>query len=378
MTRRIIGLVGPGGLNGLMGLGRFLRRITAAPIVIIAVGCAVPTSLSPTAQLIDQATRAVQLAEADEAVRYDPDEFLASKTALTEATTAHSEGEHSSDSAFKERRDQTARMAAYRAWQQAELASTKTRAAKARETITTLKSETARYQTDTQRFKAEEEAAKQERAKEMAESAKNQALARAETEAAAKDRALREKALAELLAARETLEKERALQRSQELETRLKDAMKEIAQVREENRGLIISLSDILFEFGKATLLSGTQSKLAQLAKILSTYADRKIVVEGHTDNVGTDAFNLQLSEARAESVRNALINNGLSSDMISAVGFGKTKPVASNETAAGRQQNRRVEVVVLNPVPAAAAPATTPAPQAPAASPAPQAPPAP
>jgi len=176
-----------------------------------------------------------------------------------------------------------------------------------------------------------------------------------------------------LFAAREPAEKERALQRSQELErakqeleAKLRDALKEIAQVREENRGLIISLSDILFDFGKATLLPRTQSKLAQLAKILSTYADRKIIVEGHTDNVGGDAFNLQLSEARAESVRNALIDNGVAADMISAVGFGKTKPAASNETAAGRQQNRRVEVVVLNPTPAAAEAAPT-APPAPA-----------
>jgi outer membrane protein OmpA-like peptidoglycan-associated protein len=372
MTRRGIEL---GGRGGLWGPGGLLCGITVA----LVAGCAVPTSLSPTAQLIDQATRAVQRAEADEAVRYDPDEFLASKTALTEATTAHSEGEHSSDLAFKQRRDQNARMAAYRAWQQAELASTKARAAKAREMITALKSETARYQSDTQRFQAEEEAAKQERAKEIAEAAKNQAMAKAESEAAAKDRALREKAQAELRTAMETAEKERALQRTQELErakqeleAKLRDAMKEIAQVREEKRGLIISLSDILFDTGKATLLPGTQSKLTQLAKILSTYTDRKIVVEGHTDNVGGDAFNLQLSEARAESVRNALIENGVSPDLISAVGFGKAKPVASNETASGRQQNRRVEVVVLNPTPAAAeetAPAhTPPAPPAPTA----------
>ncbi|MBI3620864.1 MAG: OmpA family protein [Nitrospirae bacterium] len=381
-------------------LRRLARRLTtAAPIVIIAAGCAVPTSLSPTAQLVDQAAHAVQLAESEGAVRYAPDEFLNSKTALMEATTAQSEGSHSSDFSFKERRNQNARIAAYRAWQQAELASTKARAAKARDAIAALKSETSRYQIDTQRFQAEEEAAKQARAKEIAEADRNRAMARADSEAAAKERALREKAEAELFAARETAEKERALQRSQELErarqeleAKLRDAMKEIAQVREENRGLIISLSDILFDFGKATLLPPTQSKLAQLAKILSAYADRKIIVEGHTDNIGGDAFNLQLSEARAESVRNALIDNGISPDMISAVGFGKTKPVASNDTAAGRQQNRRVEVVVLNPTATApsgestpssetkTAPAvpTTPAPPAPAAPPAPQAPRAP
>jgi len=343
---------------------RLVRGITVTAVIGVGVavsGCAVPTSLSPTTQLVDQATHSVRQAEADDAVRYAPDEFLDAKTALAETMTAQSEGEHSIDLSFKQRRQQTVRLTAYRAWYQAELASTKARAAKEREMIDSLQSETSRYEADTQRYLAEAEAAKQLRAKEIAEAGRAQAMAKAEIETAAKERALREKAQAELQTARETAEKERALQRAQELErakqeleTKLRDAMKEIAQVREEKRGLIISLSDILFDSGKATLLPGTQSKLTQLAKILSTYADRKIVVEGHTDNVGGDAFNLQLSEARAESVRNALIQNGVSSEMISAVGFGKTKPVASNETATGRQQNRRVEIVVLNPAPAA------------------------
>jgi len=348
---------------------RFVCGITAAALIGTGVGCAVPTTLSPTAQLLDQATRSVQRAGADDAVRYAPDEFLDAKTALAEAMTAQAEGEHSIDFSFIQRRQQTVRLTAYRAWYQAELAGTKARAAKEEEMIASLNSEIARYEVDTQRYQAEEEAAKQQRAKEIAEAAKAQAMAKAESETAAKERALLEKAQAELQTARETAEKERALQRAQELEhakqeleAKLRDAMKEIAQVREENRGLIISLSDILFDFGKATLLPGTKSKLSQLAKILSAYADRKIVVEGHTDNVGGDAFNLQLSEARAESVRNALIENGIPSEMISAVGFGKTKPTASNETAAGRQQNRRVEIVVLNPTPGASSGEPSPA----------------
>jgi len=339
----------------------FSCGMTTAAVVVAVTGCAVPTTLSPTAGLLDQATRAVQRAQADDAVRYAPDNFLGAKTALEEATTAQSEGERSSDISFKQRRNQTARTAAYRAWYQAELASTKARAAKEEEMIASIKSDIAQLEADTQKYQAEAEAAKQKRAKEIAEAAKVQAIARAESETAAKDRALREKAQAELRADIETAAKERALQQAQELEhakqeleMKLTDAMKEIAQVREEKRGLIISLSDILFDFGKATLLPGTQSNLTQLAKILSNYSDRKIIVEGYTDNVGTDAFNLQLSEARAESVRNALIDHGVSAGMISAVGYGKSKPVASNDTATGRQQNRRVEIVVLNPTPAA------------------------
>jgi outer membrane protein OmpA-like peptidoglycan-associated protein len=348
---------------------RGITAALAAMLVLSGAGCAVPTTLSPTTGLLDQATRAVQQAQTDDAVRYAPDNFLDAKTALEEATTARTEGEHSSDVGFKQRRDQTARLAAYRAWYQAELASTKARAAKERELIASIKDETARLESDTQKYQAEAKAAEQERAKQLAEAAKAQAMAKAESEEAAKERALREKAQAELRADIETAAKERALQQTQELErakqeleAKLTDAMKEIAQVREEKRGLIISLSDILFDFGKATLLPGTQSKLTQLAKILSGYSDRKIIVEGHTDNVGSDAFNMQLSEARAESVRNALIDHGVSADMISAVGYGKSKPVASNETATGRQQNRRVEIVVLNPTPPIATSETAPA----------------
>jgi len=342
---------------------RRLRHLTAVSIIFIGVGagagggCAVPTSLSPTPALLEQASHAVQRAQADNAVRYAPDEFLSAKQALHEAMTARSEGVLLTILGFGLRRDQTARLKAYHAWYQAELASTTTRAAKEQETIASLKLQIIQLETDTKLYQAETEAARQERARQIAEAAQALALAKAKSEAEAKDRALREKAQAELRAAIESVEKERALQQTQELERakqelegKLTDAMKEIAQVKEEKRGLIISLSDILFDSGKATLLQGTQRQLAQLGKILSGYSDRRIIVEGHTDNVGGNAFNLQLSEARAESVRNALIEQGVSPNLISAVGYGQSKPVASNDTRQGRAQNRRVEIVVLNP----------------------------
>jgi outer membrane protein OmpA-like peptidoglycan-associated protein len=338
---------------------RHVRRLTAAVVIMGGAvgGCAVPTSLSPTPALLDQASRAVQRAQADDAVRYAPDEFLSAKKALNEAMAAQSKGVWSAVLGFGLRRDQTARLEAYHAWYQAELASTKTRAAKEQEMIASLKLQIIQLETVAKQYQAETEAARQERARQLAEAAQAQAIAKAESEAAAKERALREKAQAELRAAMASVEKERALQRTQELERakqelegKLTDAIKEIAQVKEEKRGLIISLSDILFDSGKATLLPGTQRQLAQLGKILSSYSDRQIVVEGYTDNVGSNAFNLQLSEARAESVRNALIEQGVSPDLISAMGYGQSKPVASNDTPQGRAQNRRVEIVVLNP----------------------------
>ncbi len=322
-----------------------LTVMAGLPALLVATiyGCAAPaSSLQTTDDLLNQARLSVQRAEADEAIRHAPDEFLAAKAALEEATQEGS------------------RDAAYRAWHQAEIASAKTRGAASTQQIERVKSETARLEAETRRYQAEAEAARQQRGKERAEAATAQALARAETETAAKERALREKAAAELRAVVESAEKERALKLKEELESRLRSAATEIAQVREEQRGLIISLSDILFDSGKATILPGMQHKLTKLAKILSTYPDRRIVVEGHTDNTGGNDFNLQLSEARAESVRNMLITEQINPEMITAAGFGKSKPVASNATPEGRQQNRRVEIVVLNP-PDAPAPTSGP-----------------
>jgi len=119
---------------------------------------------------------------------------------------------------------------------------------------------------------------------------------------------------------------------------------------KEEKPKLTISLSDILFDFGKATLHADVQDQLAQQVKVLAAYPDYQIVVKGHTDNIGTDVFNQQLSEARAESVRSALIAIGISPDKIKAVGFGKSRPLVENDTPEGRQKNRRVEIAVLNP----------------------------
>jgi outer membrane protein OmpA-like peptidoglycan-associated protein len=340
---------------------RLVRLLSAAVIIFVGAGagegCAVPTSLSPTPALLEQASHAVQRAQAEDAVRYAPDEFLSAKKSLQEAMTAHPESVLSTVLSFGLHRDQSARLEAYHAWYQAELASTKTRAAKEQETIASFKLQIIQLETVAKLYQAETEAARQERARQLAEAAQAQAMAKAKSEAAAKDRALREKAQAELRAAMESVEKERALQRTQELERARQElegklivAMKEIAQVKEEKRGLIISLSDILFDSGKATLLPGTQRQLTQLGTLLSGYTDRRIIVEGHTDNVGDNTFNLQLSEARAESVRNALIEQGVSPKLISAVGYGQSKPVASNATPQGRAQNRRVEIVVLNP----------------------------
>ncbi len=114
-------------------------------------------------------------------------------------------------------------------------------------------------------------------------------------------------------------------------------------------RGLVLTLGDVLFATGKANLQSGANRNLEKLVSFLNEYPERGVVIEGHTDNVGSATFNQSLSLQRAESVRRYLTDHGVQSSRLSVSGLGLERPVASNESASGRQQNRRVEVIIEN-----------------------------
>ena len=131
------------------------------------------------------------------------------------------------------------------------------------------------------------------------------------------------------------------------MRAKLSEQLNSILQTRDSARGLIVSMSDVLFDSGKFTLKPGAREKLAKVAGILLAYPGLNIEVGGYTDNVGGDAMNQTLSENRAGSVRDYLVREGVSSNSVSAKGFGNTLPVASNDNSAGRQQNRRVELLV-------------------------------
>lgn len=118
-------------------------------------------------------------------------------------------------------------------------------------------------------------------------------------------------------------------------------------EARPTDRGLVLTLGDVLFDFGQATLKSGGMQTVTQLGDFLNEYPERKILIEGFTDSIGSEAFNQALSAKRAENVKNALMNNGVRSDRIRIRGYGTQHPVASNATEEGRRQNRRVEVVI-------------------------------
>src|SRR5438270_1903199 len=131
------------------------------------------------------------------------------------------------------------------------------------------------------------------------------------------------------------------------MRTRLSEQLNSVLQTRDTARGLIVSMSDVLFDTGKYSLRSGTREKLAKVAGILVAYPGLNVEVGGYTDNVGADAMNQKLSENRAASVRDYLVQQGVSGNSVTAKGFGNTLPVASNGNSAGRQQNRRVELLV-------------------------------
>jgi len=202
---------------------------------------------------------------------------------------------------------------------------------------------------EAERMKAEAEQAAQQaalaaqeagRQKEEAEKAKAEALA--QQQALAEQTAKAQQAAAQSEQLRQQAEKEK-----QELRSRLLQQLNSILATHDSARGLIASMSDVLFKTGSFELLPGARERLAKISGIVLAYPSLHLQVEGHTDSVGTDDYNQQLSEKRAGAVRDYLVQQSISADAIEARGFGKTEPVASNDTPEGRQQNRRVEMVI-------------------------------
>ena len=195
---------------------------------------------------------------------------------------------------------------------------------------------------EAERMKEEAVAAAQEAAhqKEEAEKAKAEAVAQQQVLAAETDKARAAAAQSESL--RQQAEKEK-----QELRARLLQQLNSILATRDSARGLIANMSDVLFRSGSFELLPGARERLAKVSGIVLAYPSLHVAIEGHTDSVGSDQYNQDLSERRAQAVRDYFVQQGISSSAVEARGFGKSEPIASNDTAEGRQQNRRVELVL-------------------------------
>ncbi len=144
---------------------------------------------------------------------------------------------------------------------------------------------------------------------------------------------------------------QQAVRDREELRAKLLLQFNAILTTRDTARGLVVNLSDVLFDTGKYTLRPEAREKLAKISGIVLAYPDLKLAIEGNTDSVGSDAMNQILSERRASSVMEYLASQNIPAASMTSQGFGKTQPVASNDTAEGRQQNRRVEMVVSGDV---------------------------
>jgi outer membrane protein OmpA-like peptidoglycan-associated protein len=277
----------------------------ALAVTAILVGCS-----SQPAQIDSLATArsAVQQVESS------PD---AGKYAAAEVTAAHEALKEAERLVEKKKPKSDIEQAAYLAKRHADVATEQIARGQAEQK--TAEAEAARQKVVSQAREQEAVAAKQQ-----AEVARQQADA--------------DKQQAQLSA-------EDAQRNAASLEAQLRDL-----QAKQTDRGLVLTLGDVLFDSGQATLKPGAASTIDRLAAFLTQSPERSVAIEGHTDSMGSDSYNLSLSENRANSVKAALVAKGIQAQRIVAVGKGEGVPVASNDNSAGRQQNRRVEIIVSNP----------------------------
>jgi outer membrane protein OmpA-like peptidoglycan-associated protein len=205
----------------------------------------------------------------------------------------------------------------------------------------------AQKEAENARLLAMAEAERAAKAKKEAEEARSLAAAEAERAARAKAEAeakTREAEQARMAARAEAERAARAKAAADQLTRELSDL-----KAKQTERGIVLTIGDVLFATAKADLSSDALRSVNKLADFLQKYPNRNVLIEGHTDIVGGDEYNLDLSRRRADSVKETLTAKGIGEERIITKGYGKKYPVASNETASGKQQNRRVEVIILN-----------------------------
>ena len=228
----------------------------------------------------------------------------------------------------------------------------------------------ARRRADAETARAQAEAARAEAEKAKAEALKMKQEAEAAAAEAARQKAAAEKATAEAVAQQQVLaaetdkarqaaaqsdslrqqaekDKQQAEYEKQELRARLLQQLNTILATRDSARGLVANMSDVLFRSASFELLPGARERLAKVSGIVLAYPSLHVAIEGHTDSIGSDDYNQQLSEHRAQAVRDYFVQQGINSSAVEAKGYGKTEPIASNDTPEGRQQNRRVELIL-------------------------------
>ena len=295
--------------------------------------------------LIATSREAVQTAEDARAiaVKEMDDVRLENERQASRDAQAKTQGEADAAMRQKEQAESdTTRAQSANAQAQSDMA--KAQAAKMQAESDTVNAQAAKAQAEADSAKARTDAtdAQVATAKAQSDMAANQASSANALSAAQADA---DQSRANSLKAQQSLEQADA--EKMEMRKRLSQQLNSILQTRESARGLIVSMSDVLFDSGKYSLKPGAREKLAKVAGILLSYPGLNIEVGGYTDNVGGDAMNQTLSENRASSVRDYLVQQGVSTNAVSSRGYGNSLPVASNDNSTGRQQNRRVELLV-------------------------------
>lgn len=336
-----------------------------------------PGDPSKTPLYLWEARNAVQIARWTGADKYAGDSFTKAETLLKQAEDYKARKQEKPSSMIAREAVQTAedaRLIALERQEQERLANER-RAAAEREAAEKAKAEEeARMRAqaqEQQRLEAQRRAMAEETARleaqRRAQADADRLAAETARKAAEAERLAAEKAKAEADAARQAALQQQQLlaqqaeeaqrarlnaeQEKEKLRRQLLEQFNMILETRDTARGLIVNMSDVLFDTAKWTLRPAAREKLARVGGIVLSHPGLLIEVEGHTDSVGSDEYNQRLSEQRANSVREYLITQGLKSDILTSKGFGETTPVATNDTAAGRQQNRRVELVVSGEV---------------------------
>ena len=309
-----------------------------------------PVKVNPKGPLqLAEAENAVEIARIAGAEQYAADTLQKAQVDLQNAQgflTGHKDRKESeTDSREAAQMAEDARIITIRKIREQELANERSQAAEAARRAT--REAEARAQADADRAAAEQAKAEALQAQQTAEDMAKQAQKeKAEADAARAAAIQQQQQLAaEAQQAKQTAQQ--AESEKTELRERLRAQLNSILETRETQRGLIVNINDVLFDFNKYTLKPGSREKLAKVAGILLAYPGLKVQLEGHTDSVGSDEYNQVLSQQRADAVRGYLVSQGVAQDTVTAMGLGKADPVADNNTAAGRQQNRRVDMVV-------------------------------